>query len=296
MILKLNGVTRDNVIMPRKLIKLGSAIVALSYIILPIMGYMVFSKRLPFYCVSMTASIAFVCLGYLLKISWVYIFGKKAQEYAGLSDREKEMREKIAWLEEERQILKKFAGFQSRVFPKIAIIVLICLAAGGIYTVTMMIADGQFGTMTPMRASWYLVSILLGCLVLLAAYAYMIWGKKSFEFCLNCDRIKVGKSWRHLTKFGSFSHSLCDTCASALANIHARKAGDKLGGLLVKKGIISTLQLKKALDTQKKLREKDIGTILYESGVVDEDTIAKALNEQLYLMENGNSHDKKKVS
>jgi hypothetical protein len=68
-----------------------------------------------------------------------------------------------------------------------------------------------------------------------------------------------------------------------------KKAGDKLGTLLVKRGVITAIQLKKALDKQKQLRERTIGDILIELDFADESTISKALNEQLYLMENGNN-------
>jgi len=92
-----------------------------------------------------------------------------------------------------------------------------------IYATFVFIVDGTFAIATPVRIGIFLVtSILLGT-GFLCGFAYMIYGKKHITFCLNCDRIRVGKVWKHLIDFGNFSHGLCDVCARALMDKHTEE-------------------------------------------------------------------------
>jgi len=58
------------------------------------------------------------------------------------------------------------------------------------------------------------------------------------------------------------------------------KLGDKLGGILLKSGLVTQEQLKHALELQRGTTKR-IGEVLLELGVTTELDIAKALSKQL---------------
>ena len=58
--------------------------------------------------------------------------------------------------------------------------------------------------------------------------------------------------------------------------------GEKIGECLVQAGLIDENTLAKALEIQK-VQEKKLGNILIDMGLADDETIAKALAEQLQI-------------
>jgi hypothetical protein len=276
------------IILPKRLVIVGLTIIYSVFIIMSFCGF--FLKR-SIITPTFLYSIGIVCfciVSLLLINGWKYIFGKKAETYNSLSNREKKLYEENKNLKEENDVLRKFAGFKDMFLPKIGLAILVIIIASNLYVATLLSIEKGFGKVTPFRTSIYLSSGLLGGIIGTVIFIYLIYGKKSTEFCLNCNRIKVGekkkngkviKIWKHLTSFGNFSHSLCDVCAAALMNKRLEESKIKLGELLIKKKLINHKQLVRALKVQEGLREKRIGEILIELKFISEEQLQQVVIE-----------------
>ena len=273
-------ISNEKIIVKRRLI-IGLAIQITTFLlIMPIIQILSIHYNWPHHVLGMVG----VCMSILTTVIFVTayqsILGRQSEIYKGLSSREQELNEKLTLLQRDNEVFKQLAGFKTLVYSKITFIVNIILFFILMYGTAFMYAEN--GAITPGIHFYFMYILLIFSVIFsIITNSRIIFKKASIEIC-HCSKVNIGTNeipnWVSIVDCGYFSTGLCPDCRNFIMRTYNKAI--LLGNLLCSAGLITQDVLDKALEKQRTLRTKKLGTILIEMGAITESEIRNVVLQQ----------------